>query len=73
MSVISVRVDKRTKEVLKKAGVNVSNEVRDFLHELAWKAELKQRVTKLNGRLEKMTPAEKGFASRSVREDRERD
>lgn len=73
MSVISVRVDKRTKEVLKKAGVNVSNEVRDFLHELAWKAELKQRVTKLNGRLEKVTPAEKGFASRSVREDRERD
>ncbi len=73
MSVISVRVDKRTKEVLKKAGVNVSNEVRDFLHELAWKAELKQRVAKLNGRLEKMTPAEKGFASRSVREDRERD
>lgn len=73
MSVISVRVDKRTKEVLKKAGVNVSNEVRDFLHELAWKAELKQRVRKLNGRLEKVTPAEKGFASRSVREDRERD
>lgn len=73
MSVISVRVDKRTKEVLKKAGVNVSNEVRDFLHELAWKAELKERVKKLNGRLEKVTPAKRGFASESVSEDRERD
>lgn len=72
MSVVSVRVDKRTKVVLKKARVNVSKEVQAFLRELAWKVELKDRVAALNRKLERVPPAEKAFSSRSVREDRER-
>ncbi len=71
MSVVSVRIDKRTKEILERAGVNISQEVKRYLEELAWKIELSESVKKLSKILEDVPPAEKGFSARSVREDRE--
>ncbi len=71
MSVVSVRVDKRVKEILERAGVDVNNEVKRFLEGLAWKLEVRESVEKLSKLLEKIPPAEEGFAVKSVREDRE--
>lgn len=71
MSVISVRVEKKTKQTLKKAGINVSKEVKRYVEDLAWKVDLKDRLEKLNEVLEKMPPAQRGFGAKSVREDRE--
>lgn len=71
MSVVSIRVDKKVKEILEKAGINVSSEVREFLEELAWKIELRESIQRLSKILEKVPPAEEGFSTRSVREDRE--
>lgn len=71
MSVISVRVDKRVKETLKKAGVNVSEEVRQFLEELSWEVELGERLKKLDKTISRIPPSRQGFSAKSVREDRE--
>lgn len=71
MSVVSVRVDKRVKEILERAGVDVNKEVKRFLEELAWKLEVRESVEKLSKLLEKIPPAEQDFAVKSVREDRE--
>jgi len=71
MSVISVRIDKRIKEILERAGVNISYEVKKFLEDLAWQIEVKSRINRLDKILSKVPPAEKGFSSKSVREDRE--
>lgn len=71
MSVISVRVDKRVKEILERAGVNVSKEVKRYLEDLAWKVELRESIKKLSKFLEEIPPAEDGFSAGSVREDRE--
>ncbi len=71
MSIVSVRVDRRVKEILERAGVDVNKEVKKFLEELAWKLEVRESVEKLSKILEKIPPAEPGFAVRSVREDRE--
>ncbi|MEM2841352.1 MAG: VapB-type antitoxin [Candidatus Bathyarchaeia archaeon] len=71
MSVISIRVDRKIKELLEKAGVDVSREVKQFLQELAWRVELKERLKELDERLSKIPEAPLGFSSESVREDRE--
>jgi len=71
MSVVSVRIDRKIKEKLEKAGVNIAQEVRAFLEELAWRVELKESVEKFSKTLEKIPPAKEGFSARSVREDRE--
>jgi len=71
VSVVSVRVDKRVKEILERAGVDVNKEVKRFLEELAWKLEVRESVEKLSKLLEKIPPAEQDFAVKSVREDRE--
>ena len=71
MSVISVRIDRKVKEVLERAGVDISKAVKEYLNELAWRAELKERLGKLDEALSQMPPAERGFSARSVREDRE--
>ena len=71
MSVVSVRIVERTKEILEKAGINISQEVKRHLEELAWRIELRESVQKLSKILEKIPPAEEGFSARSVREDRE--
>lgn len=71
MSIVSIRVNKRVKEVLERFGINISQVVKAYLEELAWRVELRERVQKLNELLEEMPPAESGLASKSVREDRE--
>jgi len=71
MSVISVRVDREVKELLEKTGIDISMEVKQFLQELAWKVELKERLRELDERLSKIPEAQPGFSTKSVREDRE--
>ncbi|MCS6769487.1 MAG: VapB-type antitoxin [Candidatus Caldarchaeum sp.] len=71
MSVVSVRVDKRVKKLLEKAGVNVSAEVRRHLEELAWRVELEEALQRMERLLADVPPAEKGFSAKTVREDRE--
>lgn len=71
MSIVSVRVDKKLKEKLEKAGINITREVKNFLEEMVWKIELRENIQKLSNTIEKMPPAEEGFSVRSVREDRE--
>ena len=69
--VISVRVREEVKRVLEEEGVDVAEEVRRFLEELASKVRLRRYVEKWNRLLAEVVPSEKGFAERSVREDRE--
>jgi hypothetical protein len=71
MSIVSVRIDERVKEVLKRSGINISSEVKRFLEELAWRVELKERLEMVNRSLERIPPAEPGFSVGSVRGDRE--
>jgi len=70
--VISVRVKKDVKKTLEESGVNVSKAVKEFLEELAWKVKVKESLESLDRLLQEMPPAPRGFASRSVREDRDR-
>ena len=71
MPVVSIRIDEKVKKTLERAGVNISNEVKKYLEELAWKVELQEAVKEISKLLEKVPPAEEGFSVRSVREDRE--
>ena len=73
MSVISVRVEKEIKEALKKAGIDISEKVRKFLEDLAWQVKLEASISELNRLLQDMEPAERGYSSKSVREDRDSD
>lgn len=70
-STIAVRVKKEVKETLEKAGVNISETVRRHLEELFWKLRLKEETEIMRKLLENVKPSEKGFAEKSVREDRE--
>jgi hypothetical protein len=69
--VISVRVKKGLKRYLEERGINVSETVRSYLEELAWRVRLKESLEKLDETLREMPPAPPGFAARSVREDRD--
>lgn len=71
MKVVSVRVEDDVKARLERAGIDVPTEVRHHLEELAWRVELKERLARLDKALAGMPPAHEGFASKSVREDRE--
>jgi hypothetical protein len=66
-----VRVDEKVKKRLEEAGINVPLEIRRHLEELAWQAELKRRLARLDKVLAEMPPAPRGFAVKSVKEDRE--
>lgn len=68
--VISVRVKKEVKEELEKMGVNIAEEIRNFLEEMAWRMRVKKEVEKINKLLEKVKTSPEGFAVKSVREDR---
>jgi len=69
--VVTTRIRKEIKEVLEKAGIKIPKVVRQHLEELAWKIQLKEETEKLRKILENVKPSEKGFAEKSVREDRE--
>jgi len=71
VSVISVRVEKEVKEALKKAGIDISEKVRRYLEDLAWQTKLDESISELNRLLQDMKPAERGYSSKSVREDRD--
>ncbi|MGC8932225.1 MAG: VapB-type antitoxin [Thermoproteota archaeon] len=46
--VVSVRVKKRVKEILEEAGINISEELKRYLEDLAWKIEMKRSLEELD-------------------------
>lgn len=46
--VVSVRVRRRVKEVLEEAGVNISEELKRYLEDLAWRIEMKRSLEELD-------------------------
>lgn len=69
--VASIRLRKGTIRRLKKLGINVSQETRKFLEELAWKTEARKTVEEIEEILiRKSSPSKRGFAVKSIREDR---
>ncbi|MGB9631560.1 MAG: VapB-type antitoxin [Candidatus Methanodesulfokora sp.] len=46
--VVSVRVKKRVKEILEEAGINISEELKRYLEDLAWKIEMKKSLEELD-------------------------
>jgi antitoxin component of RelBE/YafQ-DinJ toxin-antitoxin module len=70
-TVISVRIKEEIKEELEKHGIDISQEVRKFLEELYIKVKAKEYVNKWIEELKDIKPSEKGFSTKSVREDRE--
>jgi predicted transcriptional regulator len=70
-TVVSVRIKKEIKELLEKENVNINEEVKKFLEELASKIKMRKYIVEWDKILENVKPSEKGFAERSIREDRE--
>lgn len=71
-AVISVRVKKEVKDALERAGVNVSEVVKDYLEKFARKAKSEEVMDRLEVVVrEKVKPSKRGFALKSVREDRD--
>lgn len=69
--VVSVRIRRGLKRELEGMGVNVSEEVRRFLEELAWRARVKRKIEEWRSILNRTIPSERGFSTGSVREDRD--
>jgi len=69
--VISVRVPEEVKKILEENGVDIAEEVRKHLEELAWKIKIRRFIEKWDEILKNVKPSEPGFAVKSVREDRE--
>jgi hypothetical protein len=69
--VISVRIPEEVKRILEENGVDIAEEVRKHLEELAWKIKIRKFIEKWDELLKNVKPSEPGFAVRSVREDRE--
>jgi antitoxin component of RelBE/YafQ-DinJ toxin-antitoxin module len=70
-TVITTRIKKEIKEVLDRAGINIPTVIKTYLEELAWKLQLSVETEEMRKLLENVKPSEKGFAEKSVREDRE--
>ena len=66
-----MRVKKEIKELLESEGVNIAEEVRRFLEELACKVRIRKYVEKWDRMLESVKPSPKGFSISSVMEDSE--
>lgn len=70
---VSVRLTKGTVQRLKKLGINVSEETRKFLEELAWKTDARKTMQEFEKIIkEKSKPSKSGFAVKTVREDRDK-
>jgi len=69
--VVTIRIKNEVKETLEKAGVNIQGVIREELEGLAWKIQLGEETEKMRKLVERVKPSEKGFAARSVRDDRE--
>jgi len=72
-TIISVRINEKIKEELEKHGIDINQEIRKFLEELYIKVKAKEYVNKWIEDLKDIKPSEKGFSTKSIREDRERD
>ena len=70
-TVVSTRIKKKVKEILEEAGVNIPKIIKEHLEELAWKFQLEKEIRALRDILDKVEPSERGFAVKTVREDRE--
>jgi hypothetical protein len=69
---ISARVDKETKRRMDQlTEVNWSREIRNFIHSRVKQEERKKVVARLSERLSRMPKTERGFSSKSIREDRD--
>ncbi len=69
--VISIRVKGGTADRLKKLGINGSEKAREYLEDLAWKAEAKKTLNELELLIKKHSkPSKPGFALKFIREDR---
>lgn len=69
--VISIRVREGTAERLRKLGINSSEKAREYLEDLAWKADAKKTLNELEALVKKHSkPSKAGFALKSIREDR---
>jgi len=53
--------------------MNISENMRKYLGKLTWKIKVKREIEELREILEKIKPSPKGFAVKSVREDRDAD
>ena len=72
-AVVSTRIGKKTKETLREAGIDISAEAGNHLEGLAEEVRARKSLEQLNAIIKRtMPPAKKGYAARSVREDRER-
>ncbi len=69
--VVSVRVRREVKEELERAGIDVGEAVRRYLEALAARERRKRVIAKWRQILGDVVPSSAGFASRSVRKDRE--
>ena len=56
---------------MEKHGIDISQEVRRFLEELYIKVKAKEYLNKWIEELKYVKPSEKGFSTKSIREDRE--
>ena len=62
--VASVRLKKGTVQRPRKLGINVSEEMRKFLEELAWKSDAKKTMQDIEEIISmKSRPSKKGFAA----------
>ena len=69
---MSVRLRKGTEARLRHLGIKTSEEVRKYLEGIAWKAEAKRTLDKLEIVVRKYSkPSKAGFAVKSVRDDRD--
>ena len=68
-TVIGVRVSRKIKEELEKAGIDVAKKVRKLLEELAWKVRVRRQVEGWDRILSNIKPSAKGFSAKSVRGD----
>jgi hypothetical protein len=70
-AVVSVRIPEEVKRILEESGVDIAEEVRKHLEELAWRIRTRRFIEKWDELLKNVKPSEPGFAVRSVGEDRE--
>lgn len=69
--VISVRIKEEVKKLLEESGIDIGEEIRAHLEELAWKVKAKKHVEIWDEELKDVKPSKKGFSEKTVREDRE--
>jgi len=70
-TVISIRVREEIKKLLEESGLDIGEEIRKYLEELAWKVKIKRMIEKWDIILRDVRPSEVSFSEKSVREDRE--